>query len=93
MNSELLLVVIPSQYPRPCLRGFFKTRFAFGLIGPRLEAAVEISEPFVGTARIRGGRAPGAFSDEKLLRSGWSGKLRKVRRVEGEYLADTSGEV
>ena len=87
MNSELLLVVIPSTV---AVLGIFQDSFRASSYRTALEAAVEMSEPFVGTGES--GRAR-RFSDEKLFRSGSSGKLRKVRRVEGEYLADTSGEV
>jgi hypothetical protein len=88
MNSELLLVVIPSTV---AVLGIFQDSFRASSYRTALEAAVEMSEPFVGTARIRD--APGASPTRSFFRSGSSGKLRKVRRVEGEYLADTSGEV
>ena len=53
MNSELLLVVIPST-----VLGIFQDSFRASSYRTALEAAVEMSEPFVGTARIRD--APGA---------------------------------
>jgi hypothetical protein len=55
MNSELLLVVIPSTL---AVLGDFSRLVSPSSYRTALEAAVEISEPFVGTARIRD--APGA---------------------------------
>lgn len=55
MNSELLLVVIPSTV---AVLGIFQDSFRASSYRTALEAAVEMSEPFVGTARIRD--APGA---------------------------------
>lgn len=88
MNSELLLVVIPSTV---AVLGIFQDSFRASSYRTALEAAVRDER-----AICRDGENPRRarrFSDEKLFRSGSSGKLRKVRRVEGEYLADTSGEV
>ena len=92
MNSELLLVVIPSIVALlVAVLGDFSRLVSPSSYRTALEAAVRDER-----AICRDGENPGRarrFSDEKLFRSGWSGKLRKVRRVEVEYLADTSGEV
>ena len=59
MNSELLLVVIPSIVALlVAVLGIFQDSYRLRLIGPRLKLPFEMSEPFVGTARIRD--APGA---------------------------------
>lgn len=91
MNSELLLVVVPSFVALlVAVLGIFQDSVRLRL-WTSLEAAIRD-----GRAICRDGENPGSvrrFSDEKLLLSGWSSKLRKVRRVESECLADTSGEV
>ena len=59
MNSELLLVVIPSIVALlVAVLGDFSRLVSPSSYRTALEAAVEMSEPFVGTARIRD--APGA---------------------------------
>ena len=59
MSGELLVVVIPSFVALlVAVLGIFQDSLRLRLIGPRLKVQFEMSEPFVGTARIR--EAPGA---------------------------------
>src|SRR6476620_2911329 len=52
MNSELLLVVVPSFVALlVAVLGIFQD--SLRLIGPRLKLQFEMGEPFVGTAKIR----------------------------------------
>src|SRR5262245_47702797 len=54
MNSELLLVVVPSFVALlVAVLGIFQDSVRLRLIGPRLKLQFEMGEPFVGTAKIR----------------------------------------
>jgi hypothetical protein len=54
MNSELLLVVVPSFVALlVAVLGIFQDSVRLRLIGPRLKLQFEMDEPFVGTAKIR----------------------------------------
>ena len=54
MNSELLVVVVPSFVALlVALLGIFQDPLRLRLIGPRLKVQFDMSEPFVGTAVIR----------------------------------------
>ena len=54
MNSELLLVVVPSVMALlVAVLGIFQDSVRLRLVGPRLKLQFEMGEPFVGTAKIR----------------------------------------
>src|SRR5262245_13813173 len=54
MSGELLVVVIPSFVALlVAVLGIFQDSLRLCLIGPRLKVQFEMTEPFVGTARIR----------------------------------------
>jgi hypothetical protein len=54
MSGELLVVIVPSFVALlVAVLGIFQDSLRLRLIGPRLKVQFEMSEPFVGTARIR----------------------------------------
>ena len=54
MSGELLIVVVPSFVALlVAVLGIFQDSLRLRLIGPRLKVQFEMSEPFVGTTRIR----------------------------------------
>jgi hypothetical protein len=59
MSGELLVVIIPSGVALLiAVLGIFQDSLRLRLMGPRLKVHFEMSEPFVGTARIREAAVP-----------------------------------
>jgi hypothetical protein len=59
MSGELLVVIVPSCVALLiAVRGIFQDSLRLRLMGPRLKVHFEMSEPFVGTARIREAAVP-----------------------------------
>ena len=66
MSGELLIVVVPSFVALlVAVLGIFQDSLRLRLIGPRLKVHFEMSEPFVGTGRVR--PAPGASPERSFF--------------------------